>query len=575
MIRYLKNKYLLSNKGANDLKISIMTSTLSNLSFMLPLMISFVFLKYSVDKYFGNQLLLDIKSNQLIFTVFIVFIFIYIIALIDYDKCFIKIYDESARSRINLAEKLKKLPLSYFSKKDIADLSATFMSDVTTFEEVFSSSIPKVYAGIISIFIVFIILLSIEYRLTLSLFWVMPLSFSLFLLSKKQNQKLFKEGFDLNRDAVDSFHECLMLISEIKAYNREAFFLDDLKMKYDKENNYKHKLELTMNSVLNISFTLLKLGMATVAIYGAFLFVNGSVDLFTYLTFIIISGVVFNPVITVLSDMTTMIYLDSIIERIREINDMPSQGGSTNFNPSCYDIVFKNVKFSYDDETSVLDDVSFTAKQGEVTALVGPSGSGKTTAAKLVARFWDIQSGKITVGGIDISTIEPETLLKKFSIVFQDVSLFNSSVMENIRLGKTGATDEEVKAVAELTSCDEFIEKLPQGYDTLIGENGIKLSGGERQRISIARALLKDAPIILLDESTASLDAENESKVKEGISKLIKNKTVIVIAHRMRTVLGADNIVVLKDGIVVESGKSRELIEKGGVFKSMYDAQYS
>ncbi len=575
MIGYLKKKYLLSDKGARDLKMSILTSTLSNLSFMLPMIIAFVFLKFAIDKFFGNRLFFDIKSNQLLFTVFIVFVFIYIIALIDYDKCFVRIYDESARSRINLAEKLKKLPLSYFSKKDIADLSATFMSDVTIFEGVFSTSIPKVYAGLISIFIVFILLLAVEYRLALSLFWVIPFAFLLFLSSKKQSKKLFKEGFDLNREVVDSFHECLMLISEIKAYNRESFFLDDLKMKYDRENNYKHKLELIMNSVLNISFTLLKLGMATVAIYGAFLFTSGSVDLFTYLTFIIISGVVFNPVITVLSDMTTMMYLDSIIERIREINDMPSQDGSIEFNPSSYDIVFENVKFSYDDDTSVLDGVSFTAKQGEVTALVGPSGSGKTTAARLVARFWDIQAGKITVGGIDVSTIEPETLLKEFSIVFQDVSLFNSSIMENIRLGKADATDEEVKAVAKLANCDEFIEKLPEGYDTLIGENGAKLSGGERQRISIARALLKDAPIILLDESTASLDVENESKVKEGISKLIKDKTVIIIAHRMRTVLGADNIVVLKDGMVVENGKPNTLIEKGGVFKTMCDAQYS
>ncbi len=292
------------------------------------------------------------------------------------------------------------------------------MSDVSVFEEVFSKSIPKVYSGIIGIFIVFFALLSIDYRLTLALFWVMPLAFLLFFLSKKQNKKLFKEGFDLNREVVDSFHEALMLISEIKAYNREAFFLDDLKMKYDKENNYKHRSELIMNSLLNVSFTLLKLGMATVAVYGAFLFMDGRLDLFTYLTFIIISGLVFNPVIAVLFDMTTMMYLDSIVERIREINNMPSQGGSTSFNPTGYDISFKNVKFSYDD-TKVLDDVSFIAKQGEVTALVGPSGSGKTTAVKLAARFWDIQAGQISLGGIDISNIDPETLLKEFSIVFQ------------------------------------------------------------------------------------------------------------------------------------------------------------
>ncbi len=362
-------------------------------------------------------------------------------------------------------------------------------------------------------------------------------------------------------------------MQEIKAYNREDFFIDQINEKYDRDLAHKKKSEIIPGTVLNFAVTILKIGMATVAIYGANLLVSGQVDLFTYLAFIIMSGVVFNPMITAMMNFAEMMYLDSIVERILEINEMPSQEGTTEFKPNGYDIVFENVKFSYEAGVSVLEDVSFTAKQGEVTALVGPSGGGKTTAAKLSARFWDIGGGKITLGGVDISKIEPETLLKEFSIVFQDVSLFNASVMENIRLGRKDATDEEVMRVAEIARCKEFIDKLPEGYDTLIGENGEKLSGGERQRISIARALLKDAPIILLDESTASLDAENESKIQAGISELIRDKTVIIIAHRMRTVIDADNIVVLKDGKIAESGKSEDLIKKNGIFAGMYRAQ--
>ncbi len=573
MKKYLQKKYSLSDTGAEDVMKSIVSSTLVSLSAMLPMMISFIFIRQNIDQLFGGTMITDFTLVHFLAMIVVVFAVMYFIAKNDYQKSFTKIYDESARSRINLAEKLKKLPLSYFARKDIADLSATVMSDATTFEHLFSHSVPKVYAGMISIVVISVMMFIFDYRLAISLFWVVPIAYLVFALSKSKGKKAFKEGFDLNREIIDDFQEGLSLVQEIKAYNREDYFVKEIHEKYDREKTHKIKTEVLFGSVLNISFVLLKLGMASVAIYGAYLYVDGRVDLFTYLTFIIISGMVFNPITTALVNMGEMMYLDSIIERISEINNMPAQEGSKDFAPDGYDIVFENVKFSYEDGVSVINDVSFTAKQGEVTALVGPSGGGKTTATKLASRFWDIDSGKIRLGGIDISKIDPETLLKKFSIVFQDVSLFNSSVMENIRLGRKGATDEEVKKVSKLARCEEFINKLPDGYDTLIGENGEKLSGGERQRISIARALLKDAPIILLDEATASLDAENETLIQAAISELVKDKTVIIIAHRMRTIIDADQIIVIKDGIVEEKGKSSELLEKDGVFARMYKSQ--
>ncbi len=573
MKQFLKNKYALSEQGVDDVMQSIISSLLINLSVMLPMMISFTFIRQYIDKNYGNTTITNFSMMHFILMIVVVFVVMYFIAKNDYTKSFTKVYEESARSRIALAEKLKKLPLSYFSKKDIADLSATVMSDATIFEHLFSHTVPKVYAGILSIIIIGIMMFVFDYRLAIALFWVVPIAYLVFVLSKKKGEATFKEGFDLNREIIDDFQEGLTLVQEIKAYNREQHFVDELNKKYDREKAHKIKSEVLLGSIINVSFVLLKLGMPSVAIYGAYLFVDGRVDLFTYLAFIIISGVVFNPITTALVNMAEMMYLDSIVVRIKEINYMPTQEGSKSFHPNGYDIVFDHVNFSYEDGVSVLKDVSFKARQGEVTALVGPSGGGKTTATKLASRFWDIQGGTITLGGVDISTIDPERLLNEFSIVFQDVSLFNSSVMENIRLGRKDATDEEVREVAKLARCDEFIEKLPEGYETLIGENGEKLSGGERQRISIARALLKDAPIILLDEATASLDAENESKIQAAIAELIKEKTVIIIAHRMRTVIDADNIVVIKDGVIAESGNSKELIASDGIFAKMYNTQ--
>ncbi len=556
-----------------DLGSVARADALLNLAMIFPMGISFLFIKQYSDKFLGKADATNFTIWYFVGFIVAAFIIMYIFARIDYKQSFVNIYEESAKTRVKLAEKLKKLPLSYFGRKDIADLSATIMSDATTFEHLFSHSVPKVYGAYFSIFVMALMMFIFDYRLAISLFWVVPVAYLIFKLSKRRSKKIFKEGFDLNREIIDDIQEGLNLVQEIKSYNREDYFIDSMNKKYDKEKKQKAKSEVVIGSFINLSFVILKLGMATVAIYGGYLFVNNKVDMFTYLAFIIVSGIVFNPIMTAMMNMAEMLYIDSITERIREINNMPAQEGSSEFSPNGYDINFDDVNFSYDEGIEVLKGISFTAKQGEVTALVGPSGSGKTTAAKLSARFWDIDSGKITLGGVDISKIEPEALLKSFSIVFQDVALFNDTIMENIRLGKKDATDEEVKRVAKIAMCDDFVEKLPDGYSTMIGENGEKLSGGERQRISIARALLKDAPIILLDESTASLDAENESKIQAGISELIKNKTVIIIAHRMRTVVDADKIVVLKDGKIEEMGKSKDLIAKGGVFSKMYKAQ--
>ncbi len=575
MKEFLKKKYSMTDKGASDVAKSIVSSSLLNIALLLPMMISFIFLSQYLDMYFGNEMKTNLGIWHFIAIVVAAFIVMYFFARNDYIKTFVPIYEESAKSRINLAERLKKLPLAYFSKKDVADLSATIMSDTTTFEHLFSHSVPKIYASGFSIILMAVMLFIFDYRLAVALFWVVPVSYVVFRASKKKSEKLFKAGFDINREIIDDFQEGLNFVQEIKAYNREEYFINRINEKYDRQKQNKKDTEVIIASIINVSFVLLKLGMPSVAIYGAYLLVHNDVDFFTYLVFLILSGAVFNPIMSVMQNLAEILYLDSVVERVREINSMPSQEGRTEFEPNAYDIVFENVKFAYEDDLTVLEDVSFVAKQGEVTALVGPSGGGKTTAAKLAARFWDIDSGKITLGGVDVSEIDPETLLKSFSIVFQDVALFNSSVMENIRLGRKGATDEEVRVVAKVARCDEFVEKLPEGYDTLIGENGEKLSGGERQRISIARALLKDAPIILLDESTASLDAENETKIQAGISELIKDKTVIIIAHRMRTIVDADNIVVLKDGKIAESGSSQDLLAKNGIFAGMYKAQMS
>lgn len=573
MINYFKEKYALSHKGAKDFVISITWTIILDLSFMLPVIFSFKFIQDFLP------ILLN-KTNNPLFNnnVYMIlgisfFIVMLIIAYFQYNSTYTKIYDESAKSRISLAETLRKLPLAYFGKKDISDLSSTIMEDATQIEQLFSHTVPQLYGAIATTFIMGILLFFYNWQLALAIFWVVPVAILVFALSKKFQEKSHESLYYIKRDITDRIQESLDSAQEIKAYNRENYYSQIINDNLDYYENKLIKNELLIGAFINLSYVFLKLGLPSVILTGAFLLSKGTISVFVYLVFLVVASRIYNPIMGALDNFAALIYLKVRINRMKDMKKMPKQEGVTTFNPKNYDIEFKKVDFSYQKGIQTLKNVSFEAKQGQVTALVGPSGGGKSTVAKLSARFWDVDKGKITLGGKDISLVDPETLLNSFSIIFQDVTLFNSSVRENIRLGKKDATDSEIERAATLAQCTDFIKDLPQGYDTLIGENGEKLSGGERQRLSIARAILKDAPIILMDEATASLDAENESKIQKALSELIKEKTVIIIAHRMRTVIGADNIIVIKDGSIVEKGSPEKLIKKGGVFASMLNKQ--
>ncbi|MTI60074.1 MAG: ABC transporter ATP-binding protein [Firmicutes bacterium] len=574
MIKYFQKKYAMSEKGAKDLIHSIIWTIVMDISFMIPVILGFKFL----DDYLS--FLLNASHNPgssiLYYVIMSVafFLVMLVIAYFQYNSTYTKIYEESARRRISLAETLRKLPLAFFGKKDIADLSSTIMEDATQIEMLFSHAVPQLYAAGLTVLIIGVMMFFYNWQLSLAVFWVVPVAVLVFYLSRKFQNRMQAKLYSVKREISDNIQEGLDLAHEIKSYNREEIFANTLNSKLDNYEKFLIKGELLIGAFINLSYVFLKLGLPSVILYGAYLLSIGSVNIFTYLVFLVVTARIYNPIMDAMNNLALLLFLNVRINRMKEMDEMPRQEGKSEFYPKNYDIEFKNVDFSYQDGVQTLKDVSFTAKQGDVTALVGPSGGGKSTVARLSARFWDIDKGVITLGGEDISLVDPETLLNNFSIVFQDVTLFNSSVMENIRLGKRDATDEEVIKAAQLAQCDEFVKKLPQGYDTLIGENGERLSGGERQRISIARAILKNAPIILLDEATASLDAENESKIQSALSALVKNKTVLIIAHRMRTVLGADKIVVIKDGAIAETGTPLELKEKQGIFSSMLKKQY-
>ncbi|AFA47660.1 ABC transporter ATP-binding protein [Acetobacterium woodii] len=574
MIKYFQNKYALSTKGAKDLFYAIIWTIIMEFSFMAPVVLGFMFLDQYTQVLFNS---LEMPKNNLTYYFLIsvvLFLVMFGITYFQYQAAYTKTYEESAKSRINLAETLRKLPLAFFGKKDIADLSSTIMEDATQIETLFSHAVPQIYASVITIFVMGIMMFFYNWQLSLAVFWVVPVAALVFYLSRKYQSTVHSELYQSKRVISDKMQEGLDSAQEIKSYNQETAFSKELGGLLDQLENDMIRGELVTGAVINLSYVLLKLGLPSVMLYGAYLLAYGTINVFAYLAFMVIAARIYNPIMEVMNNLALLLYLNVRIERMKEMAQMPKQEGIEAFNPQHYHIEFKNVGFSYQDNIETLKNVSFTARQGEVTALVGPSGGGKSTIAKLAARFWDIEKGAITLGENDISQVDPEALLNHYSIVFQDVTLFNASVMENIRLGKKDASDVEVIKAAQLAQCDEFVKQLPQGYETRIGENGEKLSGGERQRISIARAILKDAPIILLDEATASLDAENESKIQSALGELVKNKTVLIIAHRMRTVLGADKIVVIKDGEIVETGKPQVLKEKKGVFASMLKAQY-
>jgi len=573
MLEIIKKRFALSTKGAKDFCKGVLFTTLLDISLMLPAVYVFLFLEDYLRPVLDPSLSILHGVGYYILLGIAFIIVMYIIAVIQYRSTYTTVYDESANRRISLAEKLRKLPLAFFGEKNLSDLTATIMDDCTDLEHTFSHAVPQLLASLISLFLIAIGMFFYNWQLTLALFWVVPLAMAFILLSKRKIHKDFQGSYLEKRTVSEQIQEGLETIQEIKSYNQEKDYLKTLDAKIDQYEKQQTRGELMTGVLVNGSQSFLKLGLASVIIVGANLLAAGTVDLFTYLIFMVIGSRIFGPVNEVMNNLAALFYLDVRINRMNEMEALPIQQGNTDINNIGYNIEFDHVDFSYESGKQVLKDVSFTAKQGKITALVGPSGSGKSTAAKLAARFWDIQSGKILLGGQDISKIEPETLLKNYSVVFQDVVLFNASIMDNIRIGKRNATDEEVMRAARLAQCDDFVSKMPLSYNTIIGENGETLSGGERQRVSIARALLKDAPIVLLDEATASLDVENETKIQAGISKLVRNKTVLIIAHRMRTVANADKIVVLENGHVAESGSPESLKNKKGIFARMVNRQ--
>lgn len=490
-----------------------------------------------------------------------------------YNATYFSTYRESGACRIRLAEKLRRLPLSFFGRKDLADLTNTIMGDVSTTEQMFSHYVPQFYGSILSTCLVAAGLLCCDWQMAIAALWVLPVALVIVGFSKKMQNYFTRRQNAALIAVADGVQECLETIRDLKSNKAEQAYLGGLNKKIDGLEGRMIKSELGAAMFVVPAQMILKLGIASVALVGSMRLISGELSLVTFFLFLLVVSRLYEPMSFSLQNLAAMNSLQVNIDRMNEIWGSKVQDGEAAFAPKGYDITFEHVGFAYNSGETVLKDVSFTARQGEVTALIGPSGGGKSTAAKLAARFWDVERGRITVGGVDVSTVDPEKLLTAYSIVFQDVTLFNNTVMENIRLGRKDATDAEVMAAAKAAMCEEFIQKLPQGYQTMIGENGSTLSGGERQRISIARALLKDAPIILLDEATASLDAENETEIQQAISRLVKDKTVLIIAHRMRTVENADQIVVLDHGAVAELGTPAELMAQNGAFARMVQLQ--
>lgn len=567
MIEKLMHKYALSKQGASDMIKAIISATISNIILMVPVAL----LYYLVRDYMAGNL-----GDKVLFYVagcLITFVLIGISTYIQYNATFLSTYVESGVRRVTLAEKLRKIPLSFFGKKDLSDLTSTIMNDCAQMETASSHFIPELFGACISTALIAVGLFFFDWRMAIAALWVLPVSFLIVGCSGKVQKSLNKKQMVLKMACADGIQECLENVRDLQAYNTQEDYMKGLTAKIKAVEKHAIVTELGTAVFVGSSQMILKLGIDTVALVGGVLLAKGELDILTFFMFLMVVSRIYDPMQVSLQNLAAVIASGVQSDRLDEILSHEVQDGTNTMKNDGYNIEFSNVGFSYETGDVVLKDVSFVAKQGEVTALIGPSGGGKTTVSRLASRFWDANRGSITVGGMDISKVDPETLMSLYSIVFQDVTLFNNTILENIRIGKMDATDEEVIAAAKLAHCDEFAEKLSDGWNTVIGENGSELSGGERQRISIARAFLKDAPIILLDEATASLDVDNETMIQESLSRLIKDKTVMIIAHRMRTVANADKIVVLKDGVVAESGTPSELDAKDGIYANMVKTQ--
>ncbi len=568
MVEKLQRRFALSRKGAVDTIKGSLLCALQNISFMLP-----VYMLYClVSDMLGGALTASRIPFYAAGTVICAAV-ILVCTYLQYNSTFLATYIETGVRRIGLAEKLRRIPLSFFGKKDLADLTSAIMNDCAVLETSQSHHICPLIGAIISTTLIALSLFIFNWRMALASVWVLPVAFCIVGLAAGVQKKLSAKSMAARLSCEDGIQECMESMPDLRANNAERRYLDGLNKKLRAFEGRLTKSELGTAVFVVTASLVLRLGIATTALVGSYLLVAGELDIITFFMFLLVVSRLYDPLEGSLQNLAAIISTSTNIKRMNEILDHPVQEGEDKLTNDGCDIVFDHVGFAYDGGETVLRDVSFTAKQGEVTALVGPSGGGKTTVSRLAARFWDVGRGSIKVGGMDVSNIDPETLMSLYSIVFQDVTLFDNTVMENIRIGKKDASDEEVMAAARLANVAEFVEKLPDKWNSNIGENGCELSGGERQRISIARAFLKDAPIILLDEATASLDVENETAIQTALSRLIKNKTVLIIAHRMRTVSGADKIVVLKDGLVSEQGSPEELYKKNGAFAHMLKLQ--
>ena len=572
MVNYFREKYALSEQGAKDLIKGILYSVLAYISLMLPVALLAVVL---------NELLTPLVEGEKQSTNVILYMVVGIVALViifvmhylQYTVTYMGTYKESKRRRIALAEKLRTMPLRFFWEHDLSDLTSTIMGDCAGFEHAFSHTVPQFWGSVLSTAIVCIALLIYDWRMGIALLWVAPVAFAIVLLSRKLQSKLEQKHIDAKLTLADGIQECLETIHDIKACNQEKQYLKKLDEKMDNAEKSQISSEMVSASLITTGQMFLRLGLATVIVVGNSLMVNSQTTLFSYILFLIAASRLYDPLSGAMANMAEMFGVDLQVKRLKVIQNYVEENKSKEYHTNGYDITFNHVSFSYEPGKPVLKDVSFTVKQGQVTALVGPSGGGKSTVANLAAGFYDVNGGKIMLGGTDIADVDSVAMMKDFSVVFQNVVLFNNTVMENIRVGRKDATDEDVIAAAKAAHCHEFIEKLPDGYQTVIGENGSTLSGGECQRLSIARALLKDAPVILLDEATASLDVDNETEIQEAILELVKGKTVLIIAHRMRTVEYSDKIIVIDGGVVAESGTHDELMNKNGLYARLVKLQ--
>ena len=572
MIGRLQHVFALSEKGAKDFVKAVAWCFVCNVSLMFPVGAVMTVVQYLLNVLEYKD---GVQGNLWIYTGtgLLVLAVLFVLHYFQYAALYLATYKESASRRISLAETLRRLPLSFFGNRDLSDLTATMISDCSSLDQMFSHYIPQLFASIGSTLFIGICMFCFDWRMALAALWVLPVAVILTAGSRKLQDTFGTKNILAKRAVTDGIQECLENIRDIKACSRQKVYLQELDGRLAEAERCAIHSELATGVFVCSAQAFLRIGLATTVLTGVGLMAKGELSFLYFLGFLFAAARLYDPLGLVLQNIAATFSAKLNINRMRAILEQPVQTGSDVCEPDSFDIVFDHVKFSYREDEDVLEDVSFTAKQGQVTALVGPSGGGKSTACKLAARFWDIQGGRITLGGLDIASIDPETLLKHYSFVFQDVVLFRDTILENIRLGRRGASDEEVYAAARAARCDEFIRELPDGYQTMVGENGSTLSGGERQRISTARALLKDAPIILVDEATASLDVENETQVQEAISRLVENKTVLIIAHRMRTVTSADRIVVLDGGKAAEQGTPQELYEKGGVYTRMVKLQ--